>query len=382
MTLALVAVVVLTTTSLGCGPVKAMHLKPSASCQPLASTSDALVTSPLGSPFATARPNPRQDSPEPAPNPGPTPNPEVPSYVHNGGEVQGGITYFGPASAGGPVGSGLNCRLPVFGGGSGSGGFVVFPSGSFQPDPASAVTVPSPSPSASSTQYSQGWWGLTYDRAYSRWLPVPQAWVSPDGKQYAYPGSPDGIYVQNLASGTQVELGEGTPWSLLDVEANGVYAVKGQTGGLWLLSFTGAVTTITTSGFWQAVGGGAAYGTITSSVPSGAGNTILRLDLNTGSTTNYFAMPRFVSSVAGVGVNGKPVVFVQGPIGLEIWTETAAGMTGIALINSSNFYPNQPPIGDGHGLWLAANKGIALYVYGQGWSWMSDIGGQLAGGCR
>ena len=60
LTLALISVVVLTTTSLGCGPQKALHMKASASCQPLASNPDALVTLPLASPFATAGPS-RQD---------------------------------------------------------------------------------------------------------------------------------------------------------------------------------------------------------------------------------------------------------------------------------------------------------------------------------
>jgi hypothetical protein len=211
-------------------------------------------------------------------------------------------------------------------------------------------------------------------------LPVPQTWVSPDGKQYAYPGSPDGIYVQNLATGTQVELGEGTQWSVLDVEAAGVYAVKGSVGGLWLLSFTGGITTITTSGYWQGVGGGAAYGTVTSSVPSGAENTIIRLDLSSKSTTNYFSVRGSLSTVAGFGAAGKPVIFVQGPIGREIWTDAGAGVIGIALLRS-DFYPNGPPIGDGHGLWLAGTSGIALYVHGHGWQLMSTLGGQLAGSC-
>ena len=376
VTLALVGIAVLATTPLGCGPANAMHVKfQAARCETVAS-----LQSPSASNFPTPTPRPTSSSPFPEPASSyPIPDPASSTYDPNASSNT--FPYFDPASGVAPASLAMNCRLPIFAGGSGSGGFIVFPGGSFQPDPRSAVAAPSPSPSGVSPYGGQGWWGLTYDRAYSRWLPVPQAWVTPDGKQYAYPGSPDGIYVQNLATGTQVELGEGTSWAVLDVEAAGVYAVKGSLGGLWLLPFTGGVTTITTSGFWQAVGGGAAYGTITSSVPSGAGNTIVRIDLNSKSTTDYFGQPGVTSSVAGFGPNGKPVIFVQGRNGLQVWTDTGAGIKGIAEVSGNRFYPNGPPLGDNHGLWLAGNNGIALYVYGQGWWWMTSIGGQLAGGC-
>jgi hypothetical protein len=221
---------------------------------------------------------------------------------------------------------------------------------------------------------------MTYDRAYSRWLPVSSAWVSPDGARYAHPGIPDGIYVENVSNGTQMELGEGTTWQVLSVGAAGVYAAKGQTGGLWLLPYAGGITTITTSGYWTAVYGDAAYGTATSSVPNGAGNTILRLDLTTGTTADYFSRPAQISSVAGFGPGGNPVIYVQGQP-FTIWTGTGAGVTQIADLSGSNFYPNGPPIADSHGLWLAGGNGIALYVVGQGWYWMSNLGGQLGGGC-
>src|ERR1700682_6213994 len=55
--------------------------------------------------------------------------------------------YYAPASNGSPVTTfTIDCRLPVYAGGPGSGGFIVFPGGSFIPDPASSVTVPATSP--------------------------------------------------------------------------------------------------------------------------------------------------------------------------------------------------------------------------------------------
>ena len=85
----------------------------------------------------------------------------------------------------------------IFAGGPGSGGFVLLPSGTFQPDPRSAVTV-----AAGTTQPGMGysdWFGSTYDSAYAKWLPVPYSWVVPDGTRYAYPGI-GGIHVQNVAN--------------------------------------------------------------------------------------------------------------------------------------------------------------------------------------
>jgi hypothetical protein len=225
-----------------------------------------------------------------------------------------------------------------------------------------------------------GFWGLTYDRAYSRWLPVPYRWASADGKRYAYPGGAGGIVVQNVDTSTQVVLGEGTTWSILDVGASGIYAVKGSTGGLWLLPYAGGVTTITTSGYWQAVWGNYAYGTVTSAVPYGVGNTILRLDVSTGSTTEFFSRPSLTSSVVAFSPNGNPVIYVQAQ-GLQIWTGTGPNITLIAEFGSG-FYPQGSPIVDSHGMWLAGYNGVVLWVEGQGWYPMSGLGGQLGGGCN
>ncbi len=385
VTLAVVGVVVLATTPLGCGPAKTMHIKlGSAQCVPVASRNTLASPSPFFAP--TGQPS---QIPTANPNQAPAsyyPQPQPATYYPYPDSTSGSFPSFtGAASGPSPAQLAINCRLPIFAGGPGSGGFVMFPGGAFMADPRSAVAVPSPSPSASPPppQYGygyQGWFGSTYDRAYSRWLPVPYAWVSPDGARYAHPGTPDGIYVQNVSNGTQVELGEGSTWQVLAVGATAVYAVKGSTGGLWLLPFAGGVTTITTSGYWQAVHGDSAYGTATSSVPQGAGNTILRLDLTTGTMADYFSRPSQISTVAGFGPGGNPVIYVQGQP-FTIWTGTGAGITQIADLSGSNFYPNGPPIADSHGLWLAGGNGIALYVDGQGWYWMSNLGGQLAGGC-
>lgn len=393
MTVTLVGFVVLSTTPLGCGPAKAMHMKMSSNrCANVASTI------PIPSPLVTGSQAPSPGQPNPTlypvassnPYPGPaSSNPYPPpasSYPNPDPASSGFPPFSGPASgAGAPAGLALNCRLPIYANGPGSGGFIVFPNGNFIADPRSAVTAPSPSPGPSPAppQYGgyQGWWGTTYDRAYSRWLPVPYAWVSPDGKRYAYPGQPDGVYVQNITNGTQIEIAEGKSWQVLDLEATGVYAVTGQTGGLWFLSLSGTVTQIASSGYWNAVWGSFAYGAATSQVPQGAGNTILRLNLSNGTVADYFALPSLLSTVQGFDYAGHPVIYVQTPNGPQIWIATAPNVaTEIANLQGTNFWIGGVPIADSHGLWFAGGNGIALYVAGR-WYFMSNLGGQLAGGC-
>ncbi len=76
-----------------------------------------------------------------------------------------------------------------------------------------------------------------------------------------------------------------TPIEALD---SGIYAVPGggyrsSSPGLYMLPWSGAGERQVTGRFWHAIGGGAAWGTVSQSVPQGAANAILRLDLGGGS---------------------------------------------------------------------------------------------------
>lgn len=397
VTSVIIGIALFATTPFGCGPAKAMHMKISsyrcatvASITPNPSPPFPQSFSPGASPYPAPNPTPY---PEPASsNPYPQPGSGYPYPLPGSGtpypDAGSGFPPFGgPASGPTQPGLGMNCRLPIFAGGPGSGGFVVLPQGNFIADPKSAVTAPSPSPAASPQPPGyggyQGWWGTTYDRAYSRWLPVPYRWVSPDGTRYAYPGRPDGIYIQNVTNGTQVEVGEGSSWQVLDVDSSAVYAVTGSSGGLWRLPFSGAATQITNTGYWQAVGGGFAYGTPLSQAPQGATNPLNRLDLKNGSTTEFFvAQAGAQSSMQGLDSAGNPIIYIQGQYVFDI-VIVSAPYTAVRIANlwGSNFYPNGTPIPDRHGIWFAGGNGIALYIYGSGWYKMSGFGGQLAGGC-
>jgi len=399
LTLGIVGVVVLTTTTAGCGPANKLGLK----------TAQCINGGPVAN---VGQPTPTRGLPPP-PLPTAVPyNPPATSYPPDNPGSSGGTPYAPPSSGSyppmaypasppGPPQVSLSCRLPVYAGGPGSGGFIVFPGVSFVADPRSAVTAPSPSPTSASPSpappqngpgpgYPSGFYGLSYDAAFSKWLPVPWAWVSPDGKSYAYPLNGD-IYVQNVANGTQVELGQGHGYWVLDTENSGVYVTTPNQPGLWFLSSTGTVKQVTASGFWQAARAGSAYGTATSQVPQGASNEILKLDLTSGATTPFFTQAGAQSTVTGFDGQGHPVIQVNyfgGPGyqgGQALFIATGPNVSyAIAAMSYGAYnpppYPFGTPIADSHGLWFSVGSGTVLYANGA-WYWMASVGGQLAGQC-
>jgi hypothetical protein len=193
--------------------------------------------------------------------------------------------------------------------------------------------------------------------------------------------------VQDIVKGTNVELGSGHVWTVIDVETEGVYAVVPQNAGLWLLPFSGAATQITANGYWQAIGAGYAYGTETSAVPQGATATIIKLDLQSRTTTPWFSRAGAQGSVIGFDGQGHPVITVNGPGASETWIATGPD-SGILLLTyiyqpyqPAGFQPSGPVVADSHGLWFTGNGGIALFVASSGWYWMANLGAQIAGPC-
>lgn len=409
VTLGLVGAVVVVTTPAGCSLAKSLK---SSQCvakpvSVLVSPAPTFKPSPVFQPPPTQAPFNPGSSSNPPNNPGassyPPYNPGASSYPPYNPGSSAGDPYQNPASSSYPPlanpassGSGgaavaLSCRLPIFAGGPGSGGFIVFPGGSFIADPRSAVLAPSPSPGTASPtppQYGPGyvgWWGSTYDARYSKWLPVPWAWVSPDGTRYAYPLGGD-IYVQSVTGGAQLDLGEGQRFGVLEVENDGVYVTIGGQAGLWFLPFSGATKQLTAFGFWQGVSHGAAYGTSTSAVPQGATNTILKLDLSSGNTVPFFSWPGSQSNVNGFDAQGHPIIQVNYSNGTALFIATGPNTSTIIAANTYQPYvtnppfPQPPPIADAHGLWFSVGSGIVLFANGQ-WYAMSNVGGQLAGQC-
>jgi hypothetical protein len=407
VTVALVGSILLTSTSIGCGPAQKVGLKLQRCGTPVAATLSPSPSNPTApSPYQQPSPNPYSNpASEPNPNPPSNPYPNPPSNPYPNPPssaypppASGAYPPFYPAasSPGQPGPYTVSCRLPIYSGQSGSGGFLVFPGGTYVSDPSSAVLVPSPSPGGASPSPQQGpggpgnFFGLSYDRKYSRWLAVPFTWITPDGTKYAFP-SGNAVYVQDLASGTLTTLGQGHLWSIVGVWSTGVYAVQPNAPGLWLLPFSGAATELVNTGWWQAVSAGAAYGTSTSAVPQGVANTILRYDLKTGATVDWFTRDGAQSTVMGFAANGDPVLSVYySNYGTELWSTTGAN-GGVPILSSQyeGLSTNGNVIGDANGIWLPLyyqygygnNQQMALYVPGKGLFGMSSITGAIAGAC-
>ncbi len=410
VTLAVIGVVLVTMTPVGCGPANTMRIKSIANrckAQPVAA-----LRSPSPSPFALPTPSPLTYTPPASPPyypPASQPYYPPASAPYNPGASPAYPPFYPPASgAGGAVipPIQLNCTLPVYAGPPGSGGFITFPSGSFTPDPKSGVTLPSPSPGSSPQPvgggpggpgYGYGYPGLSWDVAQKKWLPVPYTWVTPDGSKYAYLSS-NSIYVQDVAGGGQVELGEGKTWQIIGVLADGVYAMNtttnGLVAGLWVLPFSSPAHQITTTGYWQAVTVGSAYGTATSAVPQGVSTTIIRLDLKTGAIdSNWFTRAGSNSYVSGFDGHGNPILNVNYFTGQgnEVWIATGSGTAQPIMGSQNGVFVNGTPIADSHGVWFSASiqnfgtgggSGQVLYVPNSGVYVMTNIGGQLAGGCN
>src|SRR5215831_6454768 len=100
-----------------------------------------------------------------------------------------------PSASQVPLASTLSCKLPISSGQLGSGGFLTFPQAAFTADPSSAVKT--------DTSY-----GLSFDRAVAKWVPVPRSWVSPDGARYAYwDWQTHSVQAVAIATGTETILG-------------------------------------------------------------------------------------------------------------------------------------------------------------------------------
>jgi hypothetical protein len=285
-------------------------------------------------------------------------------------------------------GSTLACSLPVYAGPPGSGGFITFPGGAFVADPKSSVAAPSPPRQAPPTPPLSGYGqypGLAYDRQYSRWVPVPYRQLSEDGSHYAFV-SGSAAYAVTVSTNALQQLGSGQSWTIVDVKNEGVYAGVPNAAGLWLLTYDGAAHQLSSSGYWQAVGGGAAYGTATSAVPSGAANVIIRFDLKTGTTSDWFTVPAQTSVVAGFDTSGATIIYYDtnpgfGLSGGRVWLVSSP--TSSHLLDDSShggMYVNGPPIADKNGIWFNGN-GIDLLVPNVAIYGVSSFGASLAGPC-
>jgi hypothetical protein len=245
---------------------------------------------------------------------------------------------------------------------AGGGGFIQLPGGAFTADPQSLGN---------------------YDLAARKWLPVPHAWVSPDGTKYAWPefrtasGPVTGIiHVTDVASGTDHPINVPAPSGVISWETAGIYITRvvpnsdAPPQGLSLLDpASEALHQITPDGAWRVIGGQSAYGAdLDASIAAppgsgpGAANRLRAVRLDSGAITTAQSFP-------GVQVQ---VIGAQGADVLLVLTNTTRSQV---MLGSARIYdqPATAPAPMGPAAW----DGTTVWLSGMNAVWRSVDGGQL-----
>jgi hypothetical protein len=262
----------------------------------------------------------------------------------------------------------------------GSGAFINFPSG--------AITADSSSSNLHVDGGGVDWFGLTYDNAVNRWLPVPSTWVTPEGTLYAYAldlesHATNFMIEVNAQTGTPSQLGGvGTGWQVIGMSSTTIYAEPIQGPGLWMQSISGDFSPkLINDDYWSAASGFYAYG---SPIPDGG--AILRMDVrNPTQRVPWFNKSNSAAIIGFVG-SGDPVIWT----GTDLWIASAPGQAtriGSGALPLSPKASGRPirgalaPVPDSHGLWFSTTDGIYLYAGGQTTK-VSSLVAQVAGACR
>lgn len=253
---------------------------------------------------------------------------------------------------------GALCRLPVVT--LAGNGFVTYPAGVYTPDPSGTPALPNPSQSGAPSNY-----GYAYDTVYSRWVPVMPSLVSPDGSHYVFMDSTANLSTVDVRTGVASQLTvDGTEaWHPVGWQREGIYAVKtaspGPDPGLWLVPYpSGTPKQVTDAGYWQAVGPGAAYGTMQAIPPPDTSVAIMRLDLASGAITKWFYQPgQRPPGIAGFDRIGAPVI--QQSVSVYL---VPAALEPQVLAPSTK---TTTAFGDAWGIWLGSNDGLFLFAGGE-----------------
>jgi hypothetical protein len=314
-----------------------------------------------------------------------SPNPASPSSATPSQTNSPAPTFAAVAPIHNAIVDSLRCKLPVYlSGEQKSGGFISFPDGSVVPDNSSGVVTP-----------GGGWFGLTYDTAMKRWLPVPKTWVSPDGSAYYFAEAKPGnntMFEVNALTGSSGQLGIsplGYGWQVMSVTPDYIFAVSLMAyGGVYIMPISSPYSQekYVTGDFWTAAYGDYAFGT---TVPDGG--AIERIDARIQVIGNpaIGAQPWFNKSssaeILGFDGSGNPVIWT----GTDLWI--AAGPDQATRISSSPplaiptsqgtaLYGSDAPVSDSHGLWFSTTDGIYLYSGGSTTK-VSNLVAQVAGPC-
>lgn len=282
------------------------------------------------------------------------------------------------------------CRIPIAPPGNVAGaGFVSYPDGAFTPD-----SGPKGFASAASGE-PDGGWGLTYDRRFTKWLPVPPNWVAPNGASYAY-GTLYGmnnpnptnrtLHLVDVATGAEVQMAPGD-WRVVGFTSAGVYVMSqstnGPDAGLSLINVDSRVFhPITNAASWTFTTDSFAWGNVPGQPD------LLKLDLASGQISDHwFSRPGMTMDALGGDAHGNLIVQATSNTDLQIWlvSEQDAGQSMEIYAGSSegtNTLNGVYAMADGHGLWFGTQSGLYLYAYGGSVVKIAANPGQVAGPCN
>jgi hypothetical protein len=266
-----------------------------------------------------------------------------------------------------------------------------------------------------------------YDSAGKRFVPVPRAQVSPDGRRYVYMDYTQGglyafgqIHVVDVGTGRDRTLDlPAAQYQIFDFSADGIYFTYGpygQSAGLWLLNpDSGSTRQVFQDGYVRAVADGQAWVAVneqnlhpTAPFPGGEGNptfpllnVLLRRDIKSGQVTEWLRRPLDLSYFELLGVYGgaaavlvyltneKDPSWKTGNMPYEVWLvsrpatpEKASAGVGADLLSDPWYRTGREGLGisDSYGIWLGGSA-IYLYKSGKGMTKIATFPGFPANGC-
>lgn len=290
---------------------------------------------------------------------------------------------------------GFSCRLPISTP-DGQGAFISFPAATVTFDPAG--------------KNLQARGGAYYDRAYSRWLPVPRQAVSSDGRHYAYtePASDQTkmpkIHVVDVTTGTDRGfITRSSHWfiayGVLDYSSEGIYLVQAYESpmfGLWLLNpSTGTMTDVASLQYIEGSAGNKVFwlGTVDPNDTHNVGtlyafaDQLDRYNLVDGTRVTWLYQPGKGIQVLALDAAGHPIVEVINTLVTEDLAVRLMLLSGPTTRQTILTAPARfvgsltQPIADGHGVWFGGPQGVYLYTDAQGLQKVSNQPGYPANGC-
>ena len=283
------------------------------------------------------------------------------------------------------------CRLPVYAPVSGiPDAFVTFPA-------------------ASVTDAGKG--GYYFDAAVNRWLPVPRAAISPDGRRYAFtegwgasPALKPRVHVVNAATGADIRvmtMPDAQPYAVIDFTASAIYLgirYEGSAPGVWKLDpATGLVSKVSNSLYtpedvW--IGQVDPRDSAPYLRPFDGGAEPDRIDYHGGgATTTWLYRPG--QALYWVPFAGSPALLVLARSGTassggyDLWLLTAPNQaTRLATLvdQQTSPYDDIPgaffnSIADRHGIWIGGQQSIYLVTPAGAIQRVYPSGAQPANGC-